>query len=278
MSAATDTTPRGSLAILLRTLKLPTFAAAHAEIAARAEREGWSFGQALLHLCEMEVHERKQRRIERLLKASNLPPDKTLATLDRKRLPPKVRTQLASLCEGDFIERAENVLVFGLPGRGKSHLCAALGHELVRRGRSVLFTPTYQLVQQLLRAKRDLVLERELARLDAFDAVILDDIGYVQQDRDEMEVLFTFLAERYERRSVLITSNLVFSQWDRIFKDPMTTAAAIDRVVHHSVIVELTGRSIREEEARARNGARDGIATGSTTTTTNDNNQPDGEV
>ncbi len=278
MSAATDTTPRGSLAILLRTLKLPTFAAAHAEIAARAEREGWSFGQALLHLCEMEVHERKQRRIERLLKASNLPSDKTLATLDRKRLPPKVRTQLASLCEGDFIERAENVLVFGLPGRGKSHLCAALGHELVRRGRSVLFTPTYQLVQQLLRAKRDLVLERELARLDAFDAVILDDIGYVQQDRDEMEVLFTFLAERYERRSVLITSNLVFSQWDRIFKDPMTTAAAIDRVVHHSVIVELTGRSIREEEARARNGARDGITTGSTTTTTNDNNQPDGEV
>lgn len=267
--------PRGSLAILLRTLKLPTFAAAHAEIAARAEREGWSFGQALLHLCEMEVHERKQRRIERLLKASNLPADKTLATLDRKRLPAKVRTQLASLCEGGFIERAENVLVFGLPGRGKSHLCAALGHELVRRGHAVLFTPTYQLVQQLLRAKRDLVLERELARLDAFDAVILDDIGYVQQDRDEMEVLFTFLAERYERRSVLITSNLVFSQWDRIFKDPMTTAAAIDRVVHHSVIVELTNGSIREEEARARNGI---TATTTTTSTTNDNNQPDGEV
>ena len=276
MSTTTDnSSPRGSLAILLRTLKLPTFAAAHAEIAARAEREGWSFGQALLHLCEMEVHERKQRRIERLLKASNLPADKTLATLDRRRLPAKVRTQLASLCEGGFIERAENVLVFGLPGRGKSHLCAALGHELVRRGHAVLFTPTYQLVQQLLRAKRDLVLERELARLDAFDAVILDDIGYVQQNRDEMEVLFTFLAERYERRSVLITSNLVFSQWDRIFKDPMTTAAAIDRVVHHSVIVELTNGSIREEEARARNGI---TATTTTTSTTNDNNQPDGEV
>jgi len=272
----TDTpSPRGSLAILLRALKLPTFAASHAEIAARAEREGWSFGQALLHLCEMEVHERKQRRIERLLKTSNLPADKTLATLDRRRLSAKVRTQFASLCEGGFIERAENVLVFGLPGRGKSHLCAALGHELVRRGHAVLFMPTYQLVQQLLRAKRDLVLERELARLDAFDAVILDDIGYVQQDRDEMEVLFTFLAERYERRSVLITSNLVFSQWDRIFKDPMTTAAAIDRVVHHSVIVELTNGSIREEEARARNGI---TATTTTTSTTNDNNQPDGEV
>ena len=124
------------------------------------------------------------------------------------------------------------------------------------------------LVQQLLRAKRDLTLERELARLDAFDAVILDDLGYVQQDRDEMEVLFTFLAERYERNSVLITSNLVFSQWDRIFKDPMTTAAAIDRVVHHAVIVELTGRSVREEAAQSRNALA----------TTTNNNQPDGEV
>jgi len=278
VTAVVEASARGSLAILLRTLKLPTFASAHAEVAARAERENWSFGQALLHLCEMEVHERKQRRIERLLKASNLPADKTLGTLDRKRLPSKARAQLASLCEGDFIARAENVLVFGLPGRGKSHLCAALGHELVRRGHAVLFTPTYQLVQQLLRAKRDLVLERELARLDAFDAVILDDIGYVQQDRDEMEVLFTFLAERYERRSVLITSNLVFSQWDRIFKDPMTTAAAIDRVVHHSVIVELTGRSIREEEAQARNGTKLVTTTKSTTTTPDDNHQPDGEV
>jgi DNA replication protein DnaC len=275
MSAATDTSPRGSLAALLRTLKLPTFAAAHAETAARAEREGWSFGQALLHLCEMEVQERKQRRIERLLKASNLPSDKTLSTLDRKRLPLKARTQLAALCEGAFIERAENVLVFGLPGRGKSHLCAALGHELVRRGHAVLFTPTYQLVQQLLRAKRDLVLERELAKLDAFDAVILDDIGYVQQDRDEMEVLFTFLAERYERRSVIITSNLVFSEWDRIFKDPMTTAAAIDRLVHHAAIVEMTGPSIRNEEAMKR-----GAPTTTTTTTTNKRlkTEDDGEM
>ena len=269
MSPHTSASPSATLTALLRTLRLPTFAACHAEIAVRAERENWSFGQALLHLSEMEVHERRERRIERALKASHLPLDKTLSSLDRKLLPLKARTQLASLCEADFVLRAENVLVFGLPGRGKSHFCAALGHELVRRGHTVLFTPTYQLVQRLLRAKRDLTLERELARLDAFDAVILDDLGYVQQDRDEMEVLFTFLAERYERKSVLITSNLVFSQWDRIFKDPMTTAAAIDRVVHHAVIVELTGRSVREEAAQSRN---------SSATTTNDSNQPDGEV
>ncbi len=116
----------------------------------------------------------------------------------------------------------------------------------------MLFTPTYALVQRLLAAKRDLRLEKELATLDGFDAVILDDIGYVQQNRDEMEVLFTFLSERYERKTVIITSNLVFSEWDRIFKDPMTTAAAIDRLVHHSVIIEMTGPSIRNEAAKQR--------------------------
>lgn len=128
---------------------------------------------------------------------------------------------------------------------------AAIGHELIQHGYAVLFTPAYRLVQRLLAAKRDLALDRELKRLDAFDAVILDDLGYVQQDREEMEVLFTFLAQRYERRSVLITSNLVFSQWNQIFKNPMTTMAAIDRLVHHAIILELTGPSLREEDAKA---------------------------
>ena len=155
-----------------------------------------------------------------------------------------------------LLERAENLLAFGLPGRGKTHLLAAIGHELVQRGYRVLFVAAFRLVQRLLAAKRELTLEPELRRLDAFDAVILDDIGYVQQDREEMEVLFTFLAERYERRSVIITSNLVFSQWDRIFKDPMTTACAIDRLVHHAMILELTGSSYRTEAAKQRNGGR----------------------
>jgi DNA replication protein DnaC len=163
-----------------------------------------------------------------------------------------VQKQLPTLCEGGFVERGDNVLAFGLPGRGKSHVVCAIGHELVRRGRRVLFVPTFGLVQRLLIAKRDLRLERELHALDAFDAVILDDIGYVQQSREEMEVLFTFLAERYERRSVIITSNVVFSQWDRIFKDPMTTAAAIDRLVHHSIILEMDGPSVRAEAAKKR--------------------------
>lgn len=254
----TITTERGQdgLEVLLRSLRLPSFVDYHAEVAIKAEKAGWSFGQYLYHLVETEAMDRKKRRIERLLKRSDLPHEKTLATLETERLTKKVQRQLPTLCEGGFVERAENLLAFGLPGRGKTHLVCAIGHELILRGYQVIFTPAYRLVQRLLVAKRDLYLEKELKRLDRFDAVILDDIGYVQQERDEMEVLFTFLGERYERKSVIITSNLVFSKWDRIFKDPMTTAAAIDRVVHHSTILEMTGPSIRNEQAKKINNTQ----------------------
>jgi DNA replication protein DnaC len=259
MTAAITTTPPVSLALMLRALKLPTVARHAEEVAQLAEREGWTFERYVHHLVELEIHERRRRRIERYLKDSDLLPDKTLATLDRARLPIKVAKQLATLCEGGFVERGDNLLAFGLPGRGKTHLVCAIGYELIQRGYRVLFTATYALVQRLLAAKRDLRLEKELAILDGYDVVACDDIGYVQQNRDEMEVLFTFLAERYERRSVIITSNLVFSEWDRIFKDPMTTAAAIDRLVHHSVILEMTGGSIRIEQAQSDRGAQGAI-------------------
>jgi DNA replication protein DnaC len=237
--------------ILLRSLRMPTMARHAEEVAQLGEREGWTFLRCLHHLVELEVHERRRRRIERNQRQSELPADKTLATLTRSRLPAKVAKMLPTLCEGAFVERGDNLLAFGKPGRGKTHLVCAIGHELIQRGYRVLFVATFALVQRLLAAKRDLRLEEELAVLDGFDAVLLDDLGYVQQSREEMEVLFTFLAERYERRTVMITSNLVFSEWDRIFKDPMTTAAAIDRLVHHAVILEMTGLSIRIEQAQA---------------------------
>ena len=220
-----------------------------------ARREDWPLETFLHFLLEQELAGRRQRRIQRRIKASHLPPGKTLSAFDQKRLPLRVRRQLSQLRRGELLDRAENLLFFGLPGTGKTHLAAALGYEWIESDHSVLFTPTYQLVGRLLRAKRDLDLERELRRLDRFQVVILDDIGYVQQSCEEMEVLFTFLAERYERRSVVITSNLVFSDWGQIFKDPLTTAAAIDRVVHHSVIVEFGSEmtSYRAEEATKRN-------------------------
>ncbi len=250
---ATVMTSVEALPILLRALKLPGIASSFPDVAEKAEAEGWSFVDFLRALCEIEVSERKRRRIERNSRQSQLPPSKTLSTLDRKRLPVKVQRILPTLCEGGFVKRGDNILTFGLPGRGKTHLNIAIGHELVQRGYRVLFVPAFRLVQRLLVAKRDLALEDELRRLDRFDVVLLDDIGYVQQEREEMEVLFTFLSERYERRSVMLTSNLVFSEWDKIFKDPLTTAAVIDRLVHHSTIIEMAGKSVRAEEAKRRN-------------------------
>ncbi len=207
----------------------------------------------VLDVFEREQQARHQRRVERLRRASQLPLGKTFATLKEDRLPRPLLARLKELSMGQFLDRASNVLAFGMPGVGKSHALAALGHALVERGRSVLWAPAFQVVQTLLAAKRDLALPRALRRYDVYDALILDDLGYIQQSPDEVEVLFTLMAERYERRSLLLTSNLVFSEWERIFKTPMTTMAAIDRLVHHAVILEFSQmRSFRGDEAKAR--------------------------
>ena len=241
---------------LLRSFNLTTMAGMYAATLQSAEADHWGYRKFLLQLCESEAEERRQRRVARLLKASGLPVGKSLANLNEALLPAKVRRQLPTLLDGGFVERGENLLAFGLPGRGKTHLVAALGRELIlRHGLSVLFTPTCKLVQQLLTAKQALKLEAALQKLDRYAVVVLDDLGYVPQAREEMDVLFTFLAERYERRSVMITSNLVFSQWDQIFKDPLTTLAAIDRLVHHATILEFDGESVRAQQAKARQTA-----------------------
>ena len=239
------------LSILLRAFNLSTMARIVPETLEAAEKQCWSHRQFLLHLCESEAQERGTRLTERLLKASGLPEGKSLATLEEAELPERVRRQMPALLAGDFIERHENILAFGLPGRGKTHFLAALGRELIlRHNRRVLFISTFKLVGRLLQAKAKNQLEEALKNLDRFEVVILDDIGYVQQSREEMEILFTFLAERYERRSLLVSSNLVFSQWDQIFKDPMTTMAAIDRLVHHAIILEFNGHSHRAKVAK----------------------------
>jgi DNA replication protein DnaC len=238
------------LSELLTTFKLPTAAS---QIVAHVVDAGHETTLPLLaEVFELEQQDRWERRVLRLRRASKLPPGKIFDTFDDSRLKRPVARTIRELRSGAFLEQAQNVLCFGLPGTGKTHVACALGHALVEAGHSVLFAPTYKLVQDLLVAKRDLELPRALRKLDSFELIILDDLGYVQQGAEEMEVLFTLMAERYERRSMLITSNLVFSEWDRIFKNPMTTAAAIDRLVHHSVILELDVTSYRTQEAASR--------------------------
>jgi DNA replication protein DnaC len=235
----------------LKELHLPTFRQQFEPAARRAERETLSYEQYLLNLAQQECQVRTANRIERWLRQSQLPREKDWPSFDLKRLPANLARQVQTLREGLFLERRENILVFGRTGSGKTHLLCGLAQELIRSGRKLWFSTCSLLVQELLIAKRDLKLSRVLKRLAGYDALVIDDLGYVQQSREEMEVLFTLLAERYERGSVMLTSNLPFAQWDRIFKDPMTTAAAIDRLVHHSIILELNLPSYRLETAKA---------------------------
>ena len=234
----------------LKDLHLPGVRSYYKDFIRIAIKESLSYESFLLGLLEKEHEVRYNNRVSRFLRQSKLPLEKSMDNFNLKRLPNKVVQLTKALLNGDFLDQQENVLVFGNPGSGKTHLLCAIGQELIRQNRRVLFTTCNILVQDLLMAKRDLKLARKLKTLAKYDAIIIDDIGYVQQNREEMEVLFTLLADRYERSSMMITSNLPFSKWELIFKDPMVTAAAIDRLVHHSIIVELNLGSYRMEQAK----------------------------
>lgn len=242
---------RPAMTKYLRELHLATIRRVYEEEAKRAQDECLSYEMYLYELVEKEYEVRRNNRIERLLKESRLPLEKNLDSFDLKRLPRKVNQVVNTLLDGSFLERKENILAFGNPGTGKTHLLCAIGQELIRsKGRKVYFCQCSLLVQELLIAKKELKLARILKKLSKYDAIIIDDIGYVQQDREEMEVLFTLLADRYERGSIMLSSNLVFSKWEQIFKDPMVTAAAIDRLIHHCVVLELNIPSYRMEKAK----------------------------
>ena len=238
----------------LKQLHLPTFRECYQSEADLARQEPLTHEQYLLELAKRECEERAHKRTARYLRESKLPLEKNIEVFDRKRLPTKVNSLVNFLLKGSFVDRNENVLAFGNPGSGKTHLLCAIGQELIQQGRRILFTPCNLLVQELLIAKRDLKLARILKKLSKYQALIIDDLGYVQQSREEMEVLFTLLADRYERGAVMLTSNLPFSKWEQIFKDPMTTAAAIDRLVHHSIILELNLPSYRLEQSKKNKG------------------------
>ena len=239
----------------LKRLRLPTIQSLAISLADRAAQEQWSHLRYLNELTIAETDRRTENRIAKHLKRSELERNKTWSLIKWSRFPMVVQHRMQQLQNGEFVKRAENLLLFGRPGSGKTLLLNALGEQLIRQGHTVIFASCAQLVQHLLLAKRELRLPTYLSKLGRFSTLIIDDIGYVQQSREEMEVLFTLIADRYERTSIMISSNLPFSKWERIFKDPMTTAAAIDRLVHHSTIIELNVGSCRLEEAQAKQKA-----------------------
>lgn len=240
------------LNVHLTNLCLTTALKQYPDLSEKALTESLSYEEFLLSVLETECDMRCIRRIDRRLRESQLPLNKNLSSFELNRLPKKVLQQVKTILKGDFIGHNENILIFGNPGSGKTHLICALAQELIRQDQRIYFSTCAMLLQELLQAKKELRLKRVLKKFNRYDAIIIDDIGYVQQEKEEMEVLFTLLAERYEHGSVMITSNLPFSKWENIFKDPMMTAAAVDRIVHHSVILELNVDSYRMDTAKKR--------------------------
>ena len=251
MSAANAPT-NARLGVMLTELRLPTMKRLAAELCAQSDREGWPGHRLVEVLLEHEMNEREVRRIERHRIESALSPDKRLSAFEFAAVPCVSKAQVMALAQGhEWLERGANVLLFGPPGVGKSHLIAGLGHALIDAGRRVLFARCSELVQRLQAARRDLRLAHELTKLDRFDLLILDDLSYVRRDQAETSVLFELISERYERKSIAITANTPFSQWGEVFVDAAMTVAAVDRLVHHSTILEMNVDSYRRRAAQA---------------------------
>jgi DNA replication protein DnaC len=250
---ATDPVDDARLGLLLGDLRLPAIKHIWPRFAERADREGWPAARFLAALAEHEIAERARRRIERHLAEARLPPGKTLDAFDFDAVPMISKAQVMALVAGDsWLEKGDNLLVFGPPGGGKSHLAAAIGLGLIENGWRVLFARTTDLVQRLQVARRELALESAIAKLDKYHLLILDDLAYVTKDQAETSVLFELISARYERRSLLITANQPFGEWNRIFPDPAMTLAAVDRLVHHATIFELNVESYRRRTAVER--------------------------
>ena len=243
------------LGLLLTDLRLPGIKQIWPQFAQQADKEGWPAARFLTALVEHELAERDRRRIERHLAQGRLLPGKTLDNFDFNAVPMISKAQVMAMVAGDgWLDQGANLLLFGPPGGGKSHLASAIGLALIENGWRVLFTRATDLVQKLQAARRDLALESALAKLDKFHLLILDDLAYVTKDHAETSVLFELIGARYERRSMLITANQPFGDWGKVFPDPAMTLAAVDRLVHHATILEMNVESYRRRQAAKRAG------------------------
>jgi len=241
------------LSLMLNELRLPAIKHMWGDFAARADKEGWPAARLLTALAEHEIAERDRRRTERHLAEAKLPAGKTLDTFAFEAVPMVSKAQVMAMCAGDgWLEQGANLILFSPPGGGKTHLAAAIGLALVENGWRVLFARTSDLVQRLQVARRELALESALAKLDKYHLLVLDDFAYVSRDQAETSVLFELISARYERRSMLITANQPFGEWNSIFPDPAMTLAAVDRLVHHATIFEMNVESYRRRTAEAR--------------------------
>lgn len=248
-----NTVDTARLNLLLNELRLPAIKVLWPQFAQKSDKEGWPAARFLATIAEHEIAERGRRRVERHLLEARLPAGKTFDNFDFEAVPMISKAQLTALAAGDgWLGKGANLLLFGPPGGGKSHLAAAIGLALIENGWRVLFTRTTDLVQKLQVARRELNLEAAISRLDRFDLMILDDLAYVTKDQAETSVLFELISARYERRSMLITANQPFGEWNKVFPDPAMTLAAIDRLVHHATIVEMNVESYRRRTALER--------------------------
>jgi DNA replication protein DnaC len=237
------------LTVMLKELRLTTFGQNLEDYQQQAIEHTWSYADFLSKLCEQELARRFQTRINKWTREARLPVGKSFANLTLSDLPKAVQQPILQLKDNQqWTLQAGNVLLIGPSGVGKSHIAAALGHHLIERGVRVKWFSSSELVQHLQKAKKELDLMTCMTRLDKYPVLIIDDIGYVKKSDGETQVLFEFIAHRYESGSLIVTSNQPFSQWDQIFPDALMTVAAVDRIIHHASIIEIEGESYRKKQ------------------------------
>ena len=233
------------LEFYLKQLKLKTFIQSYQDQAEDAIENQLSYINYLSILAELEVINRGNALIQKRLKEAQFPIIKTIDTYDFSQIGSIKKETILQLSEGNFTTNAKNIIFFGPCGTGKTHLAISLGRELCLKKYRVYFKNVSNFINLLQEANQNLALHKFFKKMEKYDLIILDELGYIPFEREATNLLFQFLAEQYERRSLLITTNLAFSQWDQIFKDKQTTVAAVDRLIHHSHVIQFHGESYR---------------------------------